>query len=346
MNIAIEVSPLHTGHKVRGTGFYLHHLREALTTYHKDLSFSFFQNKNELKNKVDIIHYPYFDPFSFSVPFFSSQKVVVTVHDLTPLKFPEHFPAGIKGSMRWIYQKNALRRVDAVITDSECSKNDILKLAGVDSHKIHVVYLAAGEEFIRLSEKDLVTFQEKYGLPDKFLLYVGDATWNKNVPMLIDAVKSTDIPLVIVGKVFEENKFDTNNIWNKDLVKIHSLLEDAKNVKILGFIPTEDLVGIYNAASALVMPSLYEGFGLPILEAMQSGCPVITTNCASLPEIAGNAALYVDPHNRTDIVNAMEKVMSESNLRKELEDKGRKQASKFSWKKTASETVSVYKSLL
>ena len=116
MKIALDVSPLETGHKVRGVGFYVHHLKDALTKYFPDNEYKFFTHHNELKGDIDIVHYPYFDPFHRRYPITKKYKTVVTVHDLTPLMFPSHFPAGIKGHLRWLMQKQQLKKVCCKIT--------------------------------------------------------------------------------------------------------------------------------------------------------------------------------------------------------------------------------------
>ena len=122
MKIAIDISPLQSGHKVRGVGFYLTYLKKALLTYYPDNDYTFFHQGEEIDKSVDLVHYPYFDPFFMTLPLIKKRKTVVTVHDLTPLVFPEHFPAGMKGNLRWQLQKYNLRHVDGIIADSEASK--------------------------------------------------------------------------------------------------------------------------------------------------------------------------------------------------------------------------------
>jgi len=349
MRIAIDASPTAatSGHKVRGTGFYIEHLKKTLTNSFPHESFQFFTHLNELHGEVDVIHYPYFEPFFLSLPRkHFAKKSVVTVHDLTPLVFPRHFPSGIKGKVRLLIQKNTLRSVDSIITDSEASKKDIEKLFGINSEKIHVVYLAAGDEFEKrfLSAEEKQQLRKKYNLPEKFVLYVGDATWNKNLPRLVRAIKSTDMPLVMIGKTLAEADFDKTNPWNKDLVEIEDLTRNSSQIHKLGFVPTDDLVTIYNMATVFVMPSLYEGFGLPILEAMISGCPVITSKEGSLPEVVGEAAYYVNAYSEKDIADGITKVFSDNDLQKSLVEKGLIQAKKFNWEKTAKETMNVYES--
>lgn len=345
MKIAIDISPLESGHKVRGTGFYLQNLKTSLLNRYPDNTYVFFGKKIELPKDIDLIHFPYFDPFFRTLPFIKKYKTVVTVHDLIPLVFPKEFPAGIKGSVKWNIQKNLLQKVDAIVTDSDCSQKDIIRLIGIKKEKVHVIYLAAGDTFtkLELSKSRIKEFREKYKLPERFLLYVGDVTWNKNLPRLIDAVKQTFVPLVLIGKALGEKNYDIRNPWNKDLVKVQEMIKNDSRFITVGFISSKDLVIFYNIATALIMPSLYEGFGLPVLEAMKCGCPVITTNESSLPEIAGNAAFYIDPYDVTSITKGIEKVYSDENLRNELKKKGEIQVKKFDWRKTADKTMAVYK---
>lgn len=348
MKIAIDVSPLtgdhSTQHKVRGTGFYVEHLQNSLKKYHLENSYHYVNKAAALPNGIDILHIPYFEPFFLTLPFHSSCKTIVTVHDLIPLVFSDHFPAGIKGNIKWQIQKRLLQRVDAVITDSAVSKKDIMKYTNIPESKLHVVYLAAGEEFVekKLTEKEKQIILQRYNIPEKFLLYVGDATWNKNLPRLLEASIKVQIPLVLVGKTLKQEVFNRRNSWNADLVLVQKISTENKNIYQLGFVPSEDLIALYNMASAFVMPSLYEGFGLPILEAMQSGCPVITTREGSLHEVAKEAAYYVDAYNTDSIAKGMSKLATDKALQSTLSSAGKKQAAKFSWKKTADETVKVY----
>ncbi|RJQ37754.1 glycosyltransferase family 1 protein [Candidatus Microgenomates bacterium] len=353
MNIAIDISPLKKGHfllhRVRGTGFYIENLKNSLLKYYPDNKYLYFTQGEKLPEKVELTHCPYFEPFFITLSLIKKTKTIVTVHDLTPFVFPKNFPAGFKGNLKWQIQKFSLKRADGIITDSECSKKDIIKYAGISSLKISVVYLAAGEEYRKVESSSASwrikaqNLRKKYNLPEKFLLYVGDATWNKNLPRLIEAVNRINLPLVMVGKALSEKNFDKTNPWNQDLIKIQESIKNNSKIIALGFIPTEDLVNIYNLAEVFVMPSLYEGFGLPILEAMSCGCPVITSKEGSLPEIAGDAAVYVDPYDVTNIAAGIKKVFSDKTLKKKLSEIGLEQARKFSWEKTALETLKVYK---
>lgn len=348
MKIAIDISPIKSEnqkeHRVRGVGFYLEHLKDGLEKYVPDLSYCYFTNEDPLDEPVDLVHYPYFDPFFLTLPKKKKQKTVVTIHDLTPLVFPKHFPVGMKGTIRWHMQKRLLKKVDAIITDSQVSKNDIIRIGKIVEGKIHIVYLAAGEEFrkVSISKEQRLRVIKKYDLPEKFVLSVGDVTWNKNLPRFIQAMDGTNIPVILVGKAITQTEYDRNNSWNKDLVQVQQALKKSVNIRALGFVPTEDLILLYNLARVFVMPSIYEGFGLPILEAMACGCPVITTQEGSLPEVAGDAAFFVDAYSIRSIADGVKQVYNTKSLRDKLSQKGDEHVKKFSWYKTAKETAAVY----
>jgi glycosyltransferase involved in cell wall biosynthesis len=347
MKIAIDVSPLQTEHKVRGSGFYLEHLKNALVKYFPTNDYLFFQRGEKIPSDVDLVHFPYFEPFFLALPLYKKFRTAVTVHDLTPLVFSQAFPRGIKGELKWQMQRFALKKADAVITDSENSKKDIHRLVGINVNKIHVIPLAAGEQFRQLGKGNWQTeIKKRYGLPDDFILYVGDVTWNKNLPRLMDAAKQLEIPLVMIGKSLAQADYDQTNPWNADLNRVNELARSNEKIIRLGFVSMDELVQIYNLATVFVIPSLYEGFGLPILEAMACGCPVITSKEGSLPEVAGDAAFYVDAYDVNDIAKGIKKVFSDKKLREELSKKGLTQAQKFSWKKTAEETLKVYEKII
>lgn len=351
MKIAIDISPLQHGnylqHAVRGTGFYTQHLLSALKTYYPENQYALVLQGEKVDQSVDLIHYPYFEPFFLTLPIRKSKKTVVTIHDLTPLVFPKHFPSGVKGLLKWQIQRYAAKSADYIITDSNCSKKDIMQYMRLPEKKVGVVYLAASESFkkIHSASKSYIEIIKKYGLPDKFALYVGDVTWNKNLPRLIQAIQQTSIPLVLVGKALRK-KVNRDNPWNKDIVTVQKIFAKKTSVRALGFVDTEELVLLYNIASLMIMPSLYEGFGLPVLEAMQCGCPVITTKNGSLSEIAGEAAYFVDPESVVSIKEGIEKVFYSGSLQKELAERGIKQAEKFTWKKTAAMTIDIYKQII
>lgn len=347
MKIAVDVSPItgtiFGGHKVRGVGKVVQTLQNNLPKYDKKNEYVFFKYGDVLPNDIDLVHYPYFELFFISLPFFKKHKTLVTVYDLTPIKFKEHFPAGMKGMAKWNIQKRLLGRMDGVITDSESAQSDVISFTNVPIEKTRVVYLATEGNFKPVTDKKtLEPMRKKYKLPDEFVLYVGDVTWNKNLPNLIEAIKKINLTLVFVGKSITEKDFDRSNPWNSDRITVEKLIEgDARFIK-LGFVPDEDLNAIYNLADVYAMPSLYEGFGLPILEAMQAGCPVVTSKSGSIPEVAGKAVQYVDPNNIDDIADGIGQVFFSPDLQKELVKNGLEQGKKFSIEKMMKEMVSAY----
>ena len=342
MIIAIDVSPLSSGHKVRGVGSYVSLIKNNIEKYDKKNKYIFFEGK--CPDGVDIVHYPYFDPFFPVLPFKKKVKTIVTVHDLTPIKFKKHFPSGIRGGLKWKYNKRLLKSVDKILVDSKASKEDVIAKVGIDSSKVEVVYLAVGSQFKKLKTDNFkLEIKKKFDLPDDFLLYVGDATWNKNLPRIIGAAKKLNRNLVLVGKVWETKLSDiSNNPWNKDLRNVLKEIDNDKRFIKLGFISEEEIVKIYNSATVLLMPSLDEGFGLPVLEAMSSGCPVITSREGSLPEVGGDAVLYADANSVDSIAEGIEKLLKDERLREELSQKGFVQAKKFSLEKTINNLVRIY----
>jgi glycosyltransferase involved in cell wall biosynthesis len=348
MKIAIDISPLHTGHRIRGVGFYLNNLKDALVKYYPQHSYVFFNRGEKIPYDVDIVHFPYFEPFFLARPIYKEFKTIVTVHDLTPLVFPKEFPKGIKGWFKWQMQKNALSKTEGIITDSNSSKKDIVKYVGVLENKISVIYLAASESFVSAERNDRLVkeIKNKYKLYDNFCLYVGDVTWNKNLPRLLKAIKKVNIPLVMIGQALTSTDYDKKNSWNKDLVVVQKLASENKNIKSLGFVSSEELTQIYKMANLLVMPSLYEGFGLPVLEAMASGTPVVASREGSLEEVCDNAAYFVDARSEDSIAYGIKKVFADKKIRQELSKKGKENALKFSWQKTAAETIGAYRKAL
>lgn len=348
MKIGLDISPLETGnflaHRVRGTGFYIQNLKNSLLKFYPENQYVFFSKNQKIPGDLDVIHYPYFEPFFLTLPFKKQARTIVTVHDLTPLVFPRNFPRGVKGKLKWEIQKRILKRADAIIADSECSKKDIIKYADIDAEKVNIVYLAAGEEFKKIESSmfNVQSFRKKYNLPEKFVLYVGDVTWNKNLPRLLEVIKKINVPLVMVGNALTDKNYDKSNPWNQDLLKIQKMAEENKNISFLGFVPTDDLVMLYNNATLFVMPSIYEGFGLPVLEAMNCGCPVVTTRGGSLPEVAGKAAVYVDAYSIESISKGIEILFNNAKMQKDFSKKGIAQGKKFSWRKTAEETIKAY----
>ena len=336
MKVAFDISPTSTGHQVRGIGSYTKNLYEEFKKNRENVSFEFFNNNNV--PDCDVVHYPYFDLFFKSLPSKSKAKRIVTIHDVIPLVFPNYFPVGIKGSVNLFFQKRSLKNTNAVICDSKTSKKDIVEKLSFPKDKVHVIYLAPSKIFKKLKNSTLKITQ-KYNIPEKFVLYVGDVNWNKNLINLLTAIKLSKSNLVMVGKALTEK----NLPQTQEIDRLIKKLNIEKNVIKTGYISDEELAQIYNLAQATLQPSFYEGFGLPLLESMACGTPVISSNLASLAEISGDLSLVCDPTNPEDIAKQIENLLKlDAAKTQELSQKLTKHAAKFTWEKVALHTIEVY----
>jgi len=345
IKVGIDTLPLKNQNAFRGVGNYTKNLIDGLDQYCSHLQI-ITGDWRDFWPKVDLVHFPYFDFFFCTLPLLKSKKIVVTVHDCIPLVFPEQYKPGIKGKIKFFIQKSHLKKADAIITDSQSSKRDIIKFLSYSEEKIHVVFLAPSPQFKIINSQGLLSsIAKKYQLPKKFVLYVGDVNYNKNLLRLIESfslVPEEDLFLVLIGKAFE--KKDLPEV--KDLITKVNELSLASKVKFLGYVPTDDLVVIYNLASVYCQPSLYEGFGLQILEAMACGCPVVTSIVSSLPEIAGDAAVLVNPEKPKEIAKAIYNIVSNSSFSSNLKNRGLKQVKNFSWEKTSLNTGEIYEKIV
>ncbi len=338
MRVALVKPPI-TGHKLRGTGIYFEQLKHHLS---KIAAIELLTGRwQQLKHQADVYHFAYFDLFFLTLPLVLPKKSVVTVHDVIPVKFPEHFPVGIKGKIIYAIQKQVLNQAALIVTDANASKADIIDLLNIDADKIKVVYLAPGREYtIRRSASDISQVLNKYNLPEDYFIYVGDGNWNKNLPSLIQAALETKINLVLVSSALD--KQPVKHPWTQSLARAYELIHNQKNIYTLTNISHRELSCLYAGTRALLFPSFYEGFGLPVVEAYAAGCPVITTNRGSLKEITGTAALLVEPERIDSIKEAIIKLKSDKNLRQTLITKGLEHAAQFSWDKTAKQMVEIY----
>lgn len=350
LKVAIDSGPLSGGDSVRGIGVYTRELVSALITYkpHPKVQIEEVDVSKGDLSKYDIIHFTRFNPFSLSVPLVKpvNTKFILTIYDLIPLIYPDHYPPGIKGKIRFLINRYLIHKnIDAIITISETSKKDICRFLGVDPKEVFVTYLAPRSVFRKLSRGAGSGFareiKKRYSLPDRFALYVGDINYNKNIPLLIEACRMAKIPLVICGKQAKE--VESLDLEHPELRHLENL--DWSGVLRLGFVPDEDLVMIYNLASVYVQPSLYEGFGLPVLEANAVGIPVVSSKNQALVEIAEGSALFTDPKDVEDFIDKVKTVVGNPAVRKELVESGLEKVKDFSWEKTASETLIVYETL-
>lgn len=344
--IAIDISPLYNGNSIRGVGYYTKNLIEALQSEiknnpeFKNWQIDLVTNPNNLKStKYDLIHYPFFDLFNLTLPNKNTIPTIVTVHDLIPRQFKKYFPVGLKGEIKWLIQKNNLKKVNCIITISHYSKYIIKDIVGYPEEKIFPIYLGANKNFKPFSNIDkLEEIRKKYNLPKKFILYIGDINWNKNVPLLAKACLELNYPLVIGGTAATKKVID--HPWTKDIQFIQSI---SSQLILTGFIPDEDLPYIYNLATLYCQPSFAEGFGLPVVEAMKSGCPVVYSNKTSLPEIMDSNGEPFDPYSFDSLKKTLKKLWTNELLRKKYSKLGLKRSKFFDWKYTALQTLAVYK---
>lgn len=269
-------------------------------------------------------------------------KQVVTIHDLAFMKFPDVVEKNIyEYMMKWV--PYSINKAEQIIADSIHTKNDILQLFDVPEEKINVVYLAADKRFQKQSVQQIQSVRKKYNLAQEYLLYIGTLEPKKNLVTLIDVYHtlktgySVQEKLVIVGA----KGWKFNPIFEKV-----QQLQLENDIIFMGYIADEDLPAIYSGATVFTFPSLYEGFGIPLLEAMQCEVPVVAANTSCIPEVVGDAAILADPYDIEKWAESIYQIISDHSLKEELIAKGLEQASKFSWEKVAKETLAVYEKAL
>ncbi|MBN1935679.1 MAG: glycosyltransferase family 4 protein [Anaerolineae bacterium] len=289
------------------------------------------------QRNIDIIHWTDFIP-----PLYNRRPSVITVHDLAFLLYP-HFLTRDSAKYYGLIDQ-AVRRADHIIAVSEATKRDLVRLTGTPPKKITVIYEAAESIYFPVQDRDaLDDICNKHCLPEQYILFVGTVEPRKNLKTLVrafDMLRSNykaEAHLVIAGKPG----------WlYEDVDQLVEELGLQNKIHFLGRVPTADLPLLYNAAQMLVLPSFYEGFGLPPLEAMACGIPVIVSNTSAMPEVVGDAALRVEPGDVEGFAVAMNRLLSETDLRADMVDKGRKRAKRFSWDRAAQETLEVYQKLV
>jgi glycosyltransferase involved in cell wall biosynthesis len=286
-----------------------------------------------------IAHVPY-----WGAPLRSPIPLVVTVHDLTTVTVPD-YRRGVKTKLYNALVTASAQGADHIITDSFASKLDIVDKFGVDERGVTAVYLAAEEQFKPVTRENSILEMatlRKYDLPEYYILYLGGYALHKNVMTLLHAYsyvaksQGDDFPLVLAGKKPEPS--DTHPDYDAYIERLG--LTDQ--VHWIGFVDEREKPLIYRSAELFVFPSRHEGFGLPPLEAMACGTPVITTDADSLPEVVGDAAYTIDPDDARRMGGAMIALLTEPATADKLRQRGIKQAANFSWEKTAMETLMVY----
>lgn len=306
-----------------------------------DYNYSIYGVKEQLKFPYfkiyklnpSVLHVPH-----YNVPIFYSGRMIVTIHDLTHIILPKFLPS----KFAYIYARLmigiACFKAEKILTVSESTKNDIIKYYHVNAKKIKVIYNGVGSEFVRKDIKNIRYLYKKYNIPKdkKILLYVGNLKPHKNLENLLNAFSrmknKEDCIIVLVGKAFENYNV---------LSDVAKKLNISKQIVRTGIVSQDELVDLYNLADLFIFPSLYEGFGLPILEALKCGTPVICSNTSSMPEVGGNMVAYFDPYNTDDMKKCIEKNV---NLKKQLDyEKVLNWLNQFNWENASSEVKKVLK---
>jgi glycosyltransferase involved in cell wall biosynthesis len=295
------------------------------------------------RESIDLLHCPY-----WSNPLWSPWPTVVTVHDVIQFVLKEYAWRKISRVYFGLVSR-AARRADAIITVSECSKRDIVKLLRVPPERIHVIGNAVDDDDFHPVRDAwlLASVRERYGIGSRFILYFGGFDLRKNVPRLIEAYARLpehlrrEYQLVVAGRY--------HNLG-------HPLFPDPRetvrrlglegNVVFTGQIREQDKAPLFSAATVFAFPSLYEGFGIPVLEAMACGTPVLTSNLSALPEVAGDAGLLVDPYDTDGIAQGLVDLLDHQERREELARRGLERARRFTWRQVAEQTVRVYQSVV
>jgi len=269
------------------------------------------------------------------MPYFRKIKTVYSIYDLACEVNPSWYRD------KWYsYVRQSALRADVIVTTSFATKKDIVDIYGISPDKIRVIYLGVNNNFFNAAayatEENL---KKKYGLPGRFILNVSTSVRRKNIPALLDVYakllkKGIKEKLVIVAG---------SRSAGDEIKEIVTLMNLENGVLCLSEIPTEELAYLYRKAVLFVFPSLYEGFGLPVVEAMACGCPVIVSNVSSLPEVGADAVVAVDPYNWEEMAGVVERVLADGDLREDMRAKGLERAKLFRWEKTAAETVEAYR---
>lgn len=366
MKIAIDIRD--AGGEKTGKGWYTFNLVQALLRLDKKNDYLLYTKAlvpgfEEFDNVVQkIVEYPtifwhtatardlkqemvdvFFAPTSLIIPSIISKEIkcIVTIHDLVALLFPSNHNKKAVLIEKMLLGR-AVKKADKILAVSSNTKQDLIEKFQLDESKIEVVYASGSESFQQIEDPEMLeNFRLKTNLPEKFFLAVGTIEPRKNYPNLIKAFaefskKYPKYRLIIVGRdgwQFEE----TYKAIHENYMQ--------KKVHFLGYLSEKSIVNLYNMAEAFVFPSLYEGFGIPPLDAMRCGCPVIAANTSSLPEVVGNAGILIDPKNPHSITAAMLKIVENKELRDTMVQNGFAQAKKFSWEASAKRLLEIIKKI-
>jgi len=373
LHVTIDLSPTVQGHA--GLGRYAGEIARAINQYHPEIALNLFYNTPDEASLPDYLsHIPHtvvnqgnkpwrmrvllssmlrwsmdktfgakqvFHATNHLLAHFNQASTVYTLHDLIFLRYPQYHMF----YNRWyltVAMPRYLQAAKIIITPSDCSKQDAMHYYKLPEEKFRVIYEAPAPTFHPFADKQqLETIRHKYNLPQQFILHVGTIEPRKNLSRLLDSFKPLlvdwpDLKLVLIGK--------KGWLYNDFFTHLQTIgLEDQ--VIFPGFVEEADLPAMYQLATLFVYPSLYEGFGLPPIEAMACGTPVISSNSSSLPEVVGQAGLLINPTDTQALHQAMRRVLSDESLQQELSERGQEQALRFSWQKAVDEHVAIYRQL-
>jgi glycosyltransferase involved in cell wall biosynthesis len=296
--------------------------------------------------RCQLVHIPHL----FWLPYNLPCPYVVTVHDLLDHMYRAHNGSGLRRSLHFHLTRRVLKNAARIFAVSQFTKNEIQKLFGIDPGRIEVIYNAIDPRFLtgHTTEADRQLLAERYQITHPFLLYAGRISPHKNLVRIIEAFSALktelfkqdlfpDLKLIIIGDELSKHP---------DLRRTVVRGGVQNDVRFLGFVPIEVLRIFYDAAKVFVFPSLYEGFGLPPLEAMAHGTPVLTSNTSSIPEVVGCAAVLVNPENIFEMMRALQRVLVDQALREKLRQAGYEQVKKFSWDRSGEEVLEGYREVV
>lgn len=292
------------------------------------------------KNQIDLYH-----GLHYSMPIINKTRIVTTIHDTTFFRYPQKH-VWMKRLYFKFFIKHSSIHSDHLITVSDNTKKDLISLFNTDPGKVTTTHLGVDDSFKPIDNSEMfLKIRNKYSLPEKFILYVGLIEPRKNLQSLVEAYAKflkiselkDNIHLILAGRWGWESK---------ELIKLISDLNIVEKVHFPGYIDSEDLPFLYNMAIVFVYPSYYEGFGLPVLEAMACGTPVITSNISSMPEFVGDSGLLINPNDISSIENALRDLLSNDLLRRKLSERALKRSTEYTWKETARKTLDVYRRVI
>ena len=292
--------------------------------------------------EADVLHVPY-----WASPLRSSVPIVVTIHDIIPLILPQYRGGAFVRAYTQLVSATA-RGATLILTDSNASHSDIVQHLRIPADRVRTIYLAADAEFSDHQDPiGTAALRRNYDLPDEYVLYLGGFDARKNIETLLQVytwaqdVLGEDYPLVVAG-----NLPDRHDAFFHDPRIIAKQIKVENVVRFIGRVAEEDKVALYQQARAFLYPTLYEGFGLPALEALTCGVPVVGSNASSVPEIVGDAGILVDPQDARSMAGALIAVCTDEALHTELSERALQQAKKFSWEQCARETAAAYESVV